>query len=271
MKIAFISDIHGNPLALEAVLEDIQTIGGVDETWYLGDYAAIGPEPVRAVEMIHQIPHVSYLRGNTDRYLVTGERPKPRREDLERNPHLEEVFRAIADGFDWTLERLNRAGWMDWFRSLPLDQRTTLPDGTRLLAVHASPGKDDGPGVPPTISDADLADLVAGAQADLILVGHTHWPLNRTVNGIQVVNLGSVSNPFAPDLRASYVLLNIDQNDHQVDHRRVDYDHEKFIELTLAVNHPAEDYIIRYQTGQNRPAWVQQAELAKETKSRPVA
>jgi predicted phosphodiesterase len=66
-----------------------------------------------------------------------------------------------------------------------------------------APGLDDGLGIYPTLSDAELGALVHDAQADLVCVGHTHWPLDRTVAGVRVLNPGSISNPVAPDLRAS--------------------------------------------------------------------
>ena len=54
--------------------------------------------------------------------------------------------------------------------------------------------------------------MVSDVEAELVLVGHTHLPFDRTVGNIRVVNPGSVSNPFPPDLRASYVILEADKN-----------------------------------------------------------
>jgi hypothetical protein len=78
MRIALLSDIHGNPIALDAVLDDVQDQGGVDAHWELGDLAAIGYDPVGVLERLVALPNVQFARGNTDRYLVTGERPPPR-------------------------------------------------------------------------------------------------------------------------------------------------------------------------------------------------
>jgi predicted phosphodiesterase len=255
MQIAFLSDIHGNSQALEAVLKDIDAAGGADAYWLLGDFAAIGPDPLYVLERITRLPNLTLLRGNTDRYLVSGERPHPRQEDLEKNPGLVDLFKTIDASFTWTKNQLSGNGWLDWADRLPLEQRMTLPDGTRLLAVHAAPGKDDGPGIPPTISDEALAESVAPADADLIMVGHTHWPMDRRVNGTRVVNLGSLSNPFPPDLRSSYVLLQANSQGYQIQHRRVDYDHQAVIDRTLQLGHPAAEYIIHYITGQNKPNW----------------
>jgi hypothetical protein len=144
---------------------------------------------------------------------------------------------------------------MDWLAALPLDQRLVLPDGSRLLGVHASPGTDDGVGMRPTMSDAELAALLGDCQADLVFVGHTHWPQDRQVNGVRMVNPGSVSNPFPPDLRASYILLEADEHGYRLEHRRVDYNHEAVIEELQRTRHPGADYIVRFMRGQNKPDW----------------
>ena len=77
MRLAILSDIHGNAIALKAVLADIERLGGVDALWILGDLVAIGPDPIGVLECIAALPQVYCTRGNTDRYVVTGERPSP--------------------------------------------------------------------------------------------------------------------------------------------------------------------------------------------------
>src|SRR5215470_15943264 len=77
MRLAIFSDIHGNPLALDAVLADIQRQGEVDVYWVLGDFAALGYDPVTPLERVTALPHASFTRGNTDRYVVTGDLPVP--------------------------------------------------------------------------------------------------------------------------------------------------------------------------------------------------
>ena len=77
MRIALLSDIHGNPLALDAVLADIEAQGGVDTYWLLGDFSSLGYDPVGVLERVTKLPNAFFLRGNHDRYTVTGERPGP--------------------------------------------------------------------------------------------------------------------------------------------------------------------------------------------------
>ena len=70
MRLAILSDIHGNIVALDAVLEDIQAQGGVDEYWILGDLVDAGPAPVAVLERLSAVENITFIRGNTDRYVV---------------------------------------------------------------------------------------------------------------------------------------------------------------------------------------------------------
>lgn len=256
MRLALFSDVHGNSIALDAVLADIQAQGGVDEYWVLGDLAAIGHDPVGTLERLARLPNARFVRGNTDRYLVTGDLPKPSLNDVEQDTTLLPKLVEVARSFAWTQGAVTSNGWLNWLSQLPIEQRLTLPDGTRLLGVHASAGKDDGRGAYPGIGNAELASLMQGCNADLVCVGHTHGTLDMTVNGIRVVNLGSVSNSFQPDLRASYAIIEANAAGYRVIPRRVEYDREAVIAAIRNVRHPASEFIIRYMLGQNRPHWI---------------
>jgi predicted phosphodiesterase len=75
VKIAILADIHGNSIALDNVLQDIASQGGVDEYWLLGDYAAIGYDPLGVLQRINALRNARFIHGNTDRYLLAGELP----------------------------------------------------------------------------------------------------------------------------------------------------------------------------------------------------
>jgi cytochrome P450 len=84
-------------------------------------------------------------------------------------------------------ERFQRLTARQLDLSVPLEQRLRLADGTRLLATHVAPGQNDGSGIHPSLPDETLASLLAGCAADLVCVGHTHWPLDRRVGGVRVI------------------------------------------------------------------------------------
>lgn len=256
MRIALMSDIHGNTIALEEVLADLRSQESVDEVWVLGDLVAIGYDPVGVLDRLSQLPNARFLRGNTEEYVLTGKLPGPTMEEVRSSPHLLPNFKQIARSFAWTQGAVTAAGWLDWLAGLPVEQRTALPDGTRLLAAHASPGNADGTGIRPGLSEVELESLLAGCEADLVCVAHTHYPLHVQMAGVDVVNLGSVSNPIASDLQASYVVLEADRAGYRVQHRSVEYDREAVIAASYDVRHPAADYIKRYMRGQFQPEWL---------------
>ena len=250
MRLAIFSDIHGNPIALDAVLNDIQAQGGVDNYLVLGDMAAIGYDPATVLDMLADLPNALFVRGNTDRYLLTNERPSPTQEDIQNHPEMMPLFISVGNSFAWTQGYLAATGWLDWLAALPLEQRLVLQDGTRLLGVHASPGNDDGYGLHPSLSDIEFQATLSGCEADLVVVGHTHWVMDRRVDGVRVVNVGSVGNPKAPDLRASYVMLESNSTGHQIEFRRVDYNRQAVIDAVHKVKHPAGTYIIKFMQAQ---------------------
>jgi predicted phosphodiesterase len=237
------------------VLADIAARGGADAYWVLGDLVALGPDPVGVLDRLRALPNASFIRGNTDRYTTTRERPVPSIEDVRADPTLLERWREVEASFSWTQGAISAAGAFTWIDELDLDVRMTLRDGTRLLAVHAAPGLDDGTGILPRHSDDEVAVLLDRCDADLVVVGHTHVPIDRTVFGVRVVNPGPVSNAPAPDLRAKYAILAADANHHELVTYGVDYDRNAVIEMLERVRHPGRGYISQYMRGEIEPTW----------------
>lgn len=252
MRIALMSDIHGNPIALNAVLQDIEQAGGVDGYWILGDLVAIGHGPVEVLARLSKLPSVQFARGNTDRYVCTGDRPGPTLEEARADVNLMRTLVEVAGSFAWTQGAITTAGWFEWLSDLPLELRTLLPDGTRLLGVHASPGSDEVP-IYPTSSEAEIESLLTDCEADLIVVGHTHVPLDVQVNNKHVVNVGSVSMPVLPDPRASYAIVEADESGYEIRTRKVAYGREAVIAAAQRIGHPGARFIIRHMRGEAAP------------------
>ena len=255
MRIALLSDIHANPVALDAVLADLRTEGEIDEYWVLGDSVSIGPDPIGVLDRLFSLENVHHVRGNTDRYMITGERYRPTFEQIESDPSLLPRLVQVSRSFAWALGMITSRGWHRWLAELPLERRLILPDATRLLGVHASPGADDGGGIHPGRTDQELEALFDECDDDLICVGHTHSPMNFRLGNKQVVNLGCVSNPFAPDLRACYAVLEADKAGYRIQHRRTDYDRARVISDTRESGHPGADMIIAHLSGEVVPHW----------------
>ena len=115
-----------------------------------------------------------------------------------------------------------------WLAALPSEQRTTLPDGSALLGVHASPAADDGPGIDTDASDDALSALLAGGQADVIVGGHTHDATDRTVGGVRALNPGSAGLPRRC-VGAAWMLIDADETGVRVEHRRAAFDVDRVV------------------------------------------
>lgn len=149
MRVAVFSDIQGNPLALGAVLADIAAAGGVDAHWCVGDAVAKGYDSVGVMERLLALPNLIAVRGNTDRNTLS-DTWRDRAPTLdEAQADRKELMRLIAlvRSFAWTRDAITSAGHYDWLAALPLERRVALPDGTRVLLVHAAPGTDGGLGL----------------------------------------------------------------------------------------------------------------------------
>jgi predicted phosphodiesterase len=210
MRLGVIADVHGNEVALRAVLDDAAGCR-VDRWWVLGDLVLFGPRPAETLGLLRSLPGVEMLRGNTDRYVLTGEQPAPHATaaDASASVDLVERYGLVAAGIGWTRGVLCQAGLLDALMSLPGELRLDLPDGTRVLGVHASPGADDGPGIRPGTPDDQLGGLLAGCAADIVIGGHTHRAADRTIGRIRALNPGSTGIPERPG-EAGWLLLDLD-------------------------------------------------------------
>ncbi len=235
-RLAVLSDIHGNLLALEAVLADVEAQGPPDAYWVLGDLIAFCPWPAATLARLRALPNVALLQGNTDRYVVTGRRPVfPVRspEDWAQMPF---TLAARDANFRWTVERLSYADYK-FLRDLPPRLEMDIPGYGHIVAVHATPA-DDETNIRPDTPDDEVRPHLSGLDARLLLYGHTHRPLDRIIDGVRIVNDGSVGLPLDGDHRSAYVLLDFEEDECTVTIRRVAYDLETVVAELERVEHP---------------------------------
>ena len=192
------------------------------------------------------------IRGNTDRYVVSGDRPPPTLDEARQDPTLLPSLVEVANTFAWTQGMVTAAGWLERLEALPLELRLTLPDGTRFLGVHASPQRDDGTGVYPGITDNELEALFTGCDDTLVCMGHTHLPFDRRWKGIHLVNPGAVSLSLTSDRDAYYAILEATRDGYSVTHRQVSFDHQLVVDQLVEVRHPGRAFLIKHLSGPNQ-------------------
>jgi predicted phosphodiesterase len=252
MRLGIVADVHGNDVALRAVLKDAERLS-VDRWWALGDLVLFGPRPAEVLELLQGLPGISMLRGNTDRYVLTGEQPAPHATvaDAAGSVGLVERYAAMAAGIAWTRGVVDQAGLLNVLIDLPAQLRLQLPSGTKILGVHASPGADDGPGIEPGITDEQLWPLLAGSDADIVIGGHTHFAADRVVGGIRALNPGSAGLPRTCGT-TSWLLLEADGDDLVVTHRSVPFDAHVVVSDLHRRRHPNAEFIASILTGQHQ-------------------
>lgn len=200
MRLAFLSDIHGNLSAFEAVLADIRQIAP-DLVFHGGDLADGGSSPV---EIIDRIRHLGWqgVLGNGDDMLC---RPQALEDFAAQSSAPPSLWNAVREMAPFTRTRLGPQR-LSWMSQLP---RTIANPG--FAAVHATP-ESCWHAPPPNASSEDLQRLYSPLAQPVVAFGHTHLPFIRELSGTPtlLINSGSVGLPFDGDPRASYLLLDGD-------------------------------------------------------------
>jgi predicted phosphodiesterase len=240
-RLAVLSDVHGNLPALEAVLADVAAQGAPDVTWVLGDLVAFCPWPVETLARLRELPQAALLQGNTDRYLVTGRRPAAFVRSPDDWANMPITLSERDANFRWTVERLSYADY-EFLSGLPASLEMDLPGYGRVVAVHANPRDDETNILPDTPGDR-VRPLLRGLDARLMLYGHTHRPVDRVVDGVRLVNDGSVGIPLDGDPRACYALLDFAADRCSVTLRRVPYDVGAVVAELDRLEHPGRRFV----------------------------
>jgi predicted phosphodiesterase len=245
MRVELIADIHGNLVALETVLAELER-EPVDRLLCLGDVAALGPQPAEVVARLREVSCPSVL-GNTDAWLLDG---PPAGLTGTSGVAMSEISR-------WCANELSAAD-REYLRACPLIVEHGLGDGRKLLCFHGSPRSFDEVVSATTPEDA-LSRMLRGHRASVFAGGHTHVQLFRRHGDAHLLNPGSVGlpgvGPGTPDLPvnrgvrwAEYAVLEVgggaDGGRLSVDLRRVPVDVERTLEAARASGMPHLDWWI---------------------------
>jgi putative phosphoesterase len=228
MRIAIISDIHGNLTALDAVLTDLRQ-QKLDVVYHGGDVAFGGSQPVEVIDCIVQEGWKGVL-GNTDEMLWDTS-ARPALEALA--PKLKPLFKVFFESCAPATTQMIGPSRLEWLRALPPELRHE-----NLVLMHASPGNLWRAPMD-TADDAELEKTYKQLNAEIAVYCHIHRPFIRKVGNMTVCNTGSVGSPYDGDPRASYLMI----DDGQPAIRRVEYDIEKEVGRLLASDYPYKEWI----------------------------
>jgi putative phosphoesterase len=229
MRVAIVSDVHGNLRAFEAVLADLRQVAP-DLVVHGGDLAYGGTRPAEIVDQIRALAWPG-VRGNTDEMLWSAESLNEfAAKTLQLGAHL----RRIQDLIPPTVAGLGeeRLGWLEGFPERYVGEEFTL--------VHASPGNLWSAPMH-NAGDEELQSTYAPLGSAIVVYGHIHRPYVRRIGEMTVANTGSVSQSYDGDRRASYLVI----EGERVSIRRVEYDVESEARELLRSGLPHAEWMSR--------------------------
>jgi predicted phosphodiesterase len=187
---AFLSDIHGNLEALDAVLGELARYD-VGQIYVAGDLVFGGDDPLGVFQRLQQVSAIC-TRGLSDHALVSLDpstfRPETPEEEAKARQFVD-TRQALGDLF---LERIRR---------LPWSFRVPMIDGREIVMVHGAPG-DPNREISHDLEDDEILAMVADEVADIIVCGASHVPFQVQLGELSVVNVGSVG--AAPEGRVAH-------------------------------------------------------------------
>ena len=231
VRIGVLADVHGNAVALDAVLAAL-ALDPVDRLVCLGDVAS-GPHPLAVLARLREVECPSVM-GNADAELLAPP-----------TSAADEDARRFAEIAGWCAAQLSPAD-LDALRDFPPTLEVSLGDGGTMLCCHGSPRSFD-EAIRPTTPDDDLDAMLAGVLATVVAAGHTHVQGVRRHRDKLLLNPGSVGLPFDPlppaaPVRnppwAEYAVLTAGPAGLSLDLRRVPFDAERFVAETLLSGMP---------------------------------
>jgi putative phosphoesterase len=229
MRVAIVSDIHGNLRAFQAVLADLRQVAP-DLVVHGGDLAYGGAHPAEIIDQIRSLAWPG-VRGNTDEMLWAPERLA---EFAATTPKLAPLLAILQEMIPPTLASIGEER-LRWLEGLPL-----LYSQESFSLVHASPN-DLWRAPMPNASDDELQSTYRSLRAQIAVYGHIHRPYMRRLPGMKVANTGSVSQSYDGDRRASYMVI----DGETITIRRVEYNIDSEAEELLHSGLPHADWLSR--------------------------
>lgn len=231
MRVGVLSDVHGNFVALQAVLADLER-DPVDLYLILGDLVLMGPQPAECLERLRALSPAVFILGNTDHRVYDP----PDESEIENDKD-----RLIMSIIYWTQSKLS-ADQVNTIRGFERTHEFDLSSG-RLLAYHGAPNHVAGV-IRADTPEPELERMFAGYDAPYGIGGHTHLPMLRSWGQRTLLNPGSVGAPFRLDEqhfrphRAEYAVLDDEGGRLDISLRRVPVDVEAMRRAAAASGMP---------------------------------
>jgi len=246
MRVAIISDMHGNDHAFEAVEADIQN-QKIDQIVCLGDAVQGGPQPAEVVQRLRRL-NCPVVMGNADAWLLSGEETADEGIPPER-------LRKMGEVRTWSLSQLTEED-RAFISSFQPTVTLPLQDDLNILCFHGSPTSFDDVILPAAPED-DFQKFLGAYAGQILTGGHTHAQQIRRIGEHFFFNPGSVGfayshnqpdDDFHADPWAEYAILTAENGQTSLEFRRVPFDAQELIRIYLESGRPfAGEAIAQYQ------------------------
>ncbi|MGD9056116.1 MAG: YfcE family phosphodiesterase [Desulfobacterales bacterium] len=234
-KILLLGDIHGNYPALKAIIRYIQP-ERFDWIANAGDFTVYSTFPNETIEWFRERKNAICIRGNTDRKvlrILNGKKLKKPGKNEKRVMYF------------WTSENLHPEN-ITYLRSLR--KQTDIKVGGLRIGIFHGTLEDPDEELFPTAPESRFQQLARDSVYQVQIMGHSHVPYYRMVDGVHFINPGSVGRPFDGDPRTSFAILKVDSGKLAVEHFRIPYAVEEVVQ-SLKENNLPDIYAKMYRTG----------------------
>lgn len=246
MRVAVVSDMHGNDFAFEFVEADIQR-QRIDQIVCLGDAVQGGPQPSAVVQRLRRL-NCPVVMGNADAWLISGEETADEGIPPERLKKMGEIRL-------WSLSQLTEDD-IDFISGFQPTVTINLEDGLDLLCFHGSPTSFDDV-ILPAAPDEEFQKFLSPYTDHILTGGHTHAQQIRRSGNLFFFNPGSVGfayshyqpdGEFHADPWAEYAILTVENGQTNLEFRRIPFDTKELIRIYGESGRPfAEEAIAQYQ------------------------
>ncbi len=237
MKIAVLSDIHGNGIALNYVLEDMEK-QEITKTIILGDVVMKGPMPAEVINRLKKLDVIAWIKGNTDLWF----------EEINENDEPRTVNeKKLYSFYSYAKKNMNNED-IEFINNLPIEYSLTY-NGVKILCVHGTP-KSIVEAIDGSVDVEDIKKAVKDVKDDIILCGHSHCAFIGEVLGKKIFNAGSIGNSLDNDNRASYGILDFSNGQAKLINKRISYPVNEILKIARKNDFPYyNEYKVIVETG----------------------
>lgn len=231
MKVAVLSDIHGNGIALRHVISDMDK-QNINKSIILGDVVMKGPMPMEVMAELETLDVLAWIKGNTDEWFNEIDDAFVPETDREKE---------LYNYYKYAKGNMSKES-IEFINDLPVEYSLNY-NGVKILCVHGTP-KSIVEAIDGSVPIDEVKNIIKDVKEEVILCGHSHCSYIGEVEGKKIFNSGSIGNSLDKDNSASYGILDFSHGDIKLINRRVTYPINEILEIAEKNNFP---YLKQYK------------------------